>query len=127
MCTELLLAALYFLTIFCVNFFLFKVLKNYFDNLNYLRKIKKILTSFSNKNQLTLTVLLHLFSKKDLKNKTNLKKLTSLFDLNDPLVIGNVYRNLLQNKGNSALNRISENFYLQLLENQYLSRNINLK
>ena len=127
MCTELLLAALYFLTIFCVNFFLFKVLKNYFDNLKYLRKIKKILTSFSNKNQLTLTVLLHLFSKKDLKNRTNLKKLTLLFDLNDPLVIGNVYRNLLQNKGNPGLNRISENFYLQLLENQYLSRNINLK
>jgi hypothetical protein len=127
MCTELLLAILYFFTIFCVNFFLFKVLKNYFENLLYLQKIKKILTSFSSKKELNLITLLHLFSKKDLKTRNNLKKLNSLFEIQDPLIIGNIYRNLLQNKGNTTVNRISENFYFQLLENQYLSRNINLK
>lgn len=127
MCTELLLAILYFLTIFCVNFFLFKVLKTYFDNVNYLRKLKTIFNSFSDKNQLKLITLLHLFSKKDLKSKPNLKKLTTFLETNDPLVLGNIYKNLLQNTGNTGVNRISENFYLQLLENQYLSRNINLK
>jgi len=127
MCTELLLAILYFFTIFLVNFFLFKVLKNYFENLLYLQKIKKILTSFSSKKELTLITLLHLFSKKDLKTRNNLKKLNSFFEIQDPLIIGNIYRNLLQNKGNPTVNRISENFYFQLLENQYLSRNISLK
>jgi hypothetical protein len=127
MCTELLLAILYFLTIFCVNFFLFKVLKTYFDNVNYLRKLKTIFNSFSDKNQLKLITLLHLFSKKDLKSRPNLKKLTTFLEINDPLVLGNIYKNLLQNTGNTGVNRISENFYLQLLENQYLSRNINLK
>jgi len=127
MCTELLLAILYFLTIFCVNFFLFKVLKTYFDNVNYLRKLKTIFNSFSDKNQLKLITLLHLFSKKDLKSRPNLKKLTTFLEINDPLVLGNIYKNLLQNTGNTGVNRISENFYLQLLENQYLSKNINLK
>jgi hypothetical protein len=127
MCTELLLAILYFITIFFVNFFLFKVLKNYFENLLYLQKIKRIMTSFSSKKELTLITLLHLFSKKDLKTRTNLKKLNSFLEIQDPLIIGNIYRNLLQNKGNLSVNRISENFYFQLLENQYLSRNISLK
>ena len=76
---------------------------------------------------MNLITLLHLFSKKDLKTRNNLKKLNSLLEIQDPLIIGNIYKNLLQNKGNPTVNRISENFYFQLLENQYLSRNINLK
>ncbi len=38
-----------------------------------------------------------------------------------------IYLNLLKTKENKIFNGVSENFYLQLLENQYLSRNINLK
>jgi hypothetical protein len=54
-------------------------------------------------------------------------KLNLLKDSEDPLIIGNIYLNLLKTKENKIFNGISENFYLQLLENQYLSRNINLK
>ena len=126
MCTELSLAILYFITIFSVNFFLFKVLKNYFLNIIYLRQIKNIFNSFSDKKQLRLVSFLYLFLKKDIKNRNFLNKLNFVKETNDPLIIGNIYLNLLKNKETNNLKRIQENFYLQLLENQYLSKNISL-
>jgi hypothetical protein len=127
MCTELSLALLYFFTIFAVNFFLFKVLKSYFDNIIYLTKIKNIFSSFTNKKDLELVSIIYSFLKKDTKTRNKVMKLNLLKDSEDPLIIGNIYLNLLKTKENSIFNGISENFYLQLLENQYLSRNINLK
>ena len=55
MCTEFLLAIVYFVTIFFVNYFLFKLLKTYFKNIFYLLRLKTIFKSFkeqiaSNKN-----------------------------------------------------------------------------
>jgi hypothetical protein len=127
MCTELSLALLYFFTIFAVNFFLFKVLKSYFDNIIYLTKIKNIFSSFTNKKDLELVSIIYSFLKKDTKTRNKIMKLNLLKDSEDPLIIGNIYLNLLKTKENKIFNGISENFYLQLLENQYLSRNINLK
>jgi hypothetical protein len=127
MCTELSLALLYFFTIFAVNFFLFKVLKSYFENIMYLTKIKNIFSSFTNKKDLELVSIIYSFLKKDTKTRNKIMKLNVLKDYEDPLIIGNIYLNLLKTKENKIFNGVSENFYLQLLENQYLSRNINLK
>jgi len=127
MCTELSLALLYFFTIFAVNFFLFKVLKSYFDNIIYLTKIKNIFSSFTNKKDLELVSIIYSFLKKDTKTRNKVMKLNLLKDSEDPLIIGNIYLNLLKTKENNIFNGISENLYLQLLKNQYLSRNINLK
>jgi hypothetical protein len=127
MCTELSLALLYFFTIFAVNFFLFKVLKSYFENIMYLTKIKNVFSSFTNKKDLELVSIIYSFLKKDTKTRNKIMKLNILKDYEDPLIIGNIYLNLLKTKENKIFNGVSENFYLQLLENQYLSRNINLK
>jgi len=127
MCTELSLALLYFFTIFAVNFFLFKVLKNYFENIIYLTRIKNIFSSFTNKKDLELVSIIYSFLKKDTKTRNKVMKLNLLKDSEDLLIIGNIYLNLLKTKENNIFNGISENLYLQLLKNQYLSRNINLK
>ena len=127
MCTELGLAILYFLSIFIVNFFLFKVLKNYFKNILYLRKIRTIFTTFSNKTDLKLVSLLYLFSKKETKNRNLLNQMNLIKNLEDYLIIGNIYSNLLKNEEISFSKRKSENFYFELLEKQYLSNGISLK
>ena len=127
MCTELSLAILYFITIFSVNFFLFKVLKNYVVNIIYLQQIKNIFISFSEKSDLKLISFLYSFLKKDSKNRNILNKLNSVNEIEDSLIIGNIYLNLLKNQENPISKRVSENFYFQLLQNQYLSNNINLK
>jgi hypothetical protein len=127
MCTELSLAILYFITIFSVNFFLFKVLKNYIVNIIYLQQLKNIFVSFPEKNELKLLSLLYLFLKKDMKNRNLLTSISSVNEIEDSLIIGNIYLNLLKNQENRSAKRISENFYFQLLQNQYLSNKINLK
>jgi hypothetical protein len=127
MCTELGLAILYFLSIFVVNFFLFKVLKNYFKNILYLQKIRTIFTTFSNKTDLKLISLLYLFSKKETKNRNLLNQMNLIKNLEDYLIIGNIYSNLLENEETSFSKRKSENFYFELLEKQYLSNVISLK
>jgi hypothetical protein len=127
MCTELSLAILYFITIFSVNFFLLKVLKNYIVNIIYLQQLKNIFVSFPEKNELKLLSLLYLFLKKDMKNRNLLISINSVTDIEDSLIIGNIYLNLLKNQENRSAKRISENFYFQLLQNQYLSNKINLK
>ena len=127
MCTELGLAILYFLSIFIVNFFLFKVLKNYFKNILYLQKIRAIFTTFSNKTDLKLVSLLYLFLKKETKNRNLLNQMNLIKNVEDYLIIGNIYSNLLKNEETSFSRRKSENFYFELLENQYLSNSISLK
>jgi hypothetical protein len=49
MCIELILAIIYFITIFFVNYFLYKLLKNYFSNIFYLLKLKIIFKTFLKK------------------------------------------------------------------------------
>ena len=123
MCTELLLAILYFITIFTVNFFLFKLLNSYTKDIRYMLKIKNIL-KVNKSSGLEAFVLLYLYEKKNYKSKLLLKLLNSCSEL-DPLSIGNVYSCLLEanKKDDTKLN----NLYLELLENQYLPKKTYLK
>ena len=104
-----------------------KILKNYFKNILYLQKIRTIFTTFSNKTDLKLISLLYLFSKKETKNRNLLNQMNLIKNLEDYLIIGNIYSNLLENEETSFSKRKSENFYFELLEKQYLSNGISLK
>ena len=125
MCTELFLAILYFSTIFAVNFFLFKLLKTYTRNIIYLLKVQNIFKQKLPKD-IRGFVLLHLYSKKNSKN-VDLVDLLNKYSINeDVLTIGNTYSYLLKNNQEQGSRKQLNNFYLELLENQYLSKNIEL-
>ena len=119
MCTEFLLAILYFITIFFVNYFLSKLLKTYLNNIFYLLKLKNIFVLFK-KSTNNLVFLLSSFFKKEKKNSNLLANLHKFSKTKDILVIGNTYKYLLTNlqKENSIDNKI---YYFELLANQYLS------
>ena len=125
MCTEFLLAILYFITIFFVNYFLSKLLKTYLINIFYLLKLKNIFVLFK-KSTNNLIFLLSSFFKKEKKNSNLLANLHKFSKTNDILIIGNTYKYLLMNlqKENSVDNKI---YYFELLANQYLSIKKNLK
>lgn len=125
MCTELFLAILYFSTIFAVNFFLFKLLKTYTRNITYLLKVQNIFKQKLPKD-IRGFILLHLYSKKNSKN-VDLVDLLNKYSINeDVLTIGNTYSYLLKNSQEQGSRKQLNNFYLELLENQYLSKNIEL-
>ena len=125
MCTELFLAILYFSTIFAVNFFLFKLLKTYTRNITYLLKVQNIFKQKLPKD-IRGFILLHLYSKKNSKN-VDLVDLLNKYSINeDVLTIGNTYSYLLKNSQEQGSRKQLNNFYLELLENQYLSKNIKL-
>tara|TARA_Y100000991_G_C21644170_1_gene209526 strand:+ start:61 stop:450 length:390 start_codon:yes stop_codon:yes gene_type:complete len=125
MCTELFLAILYFSTIFAVNFFLFKLLKTYTRNIIYLLKVQNIFKQKLPKD-IRGFILLHLYSKKNSKN-VDLVDLLNKYSINeDVLTIGNTYSYLLKNSQEQGSRKQLNNFYLELLENQYLSKNIEL-
>ena len=117
MCTELILACIYFVTIFIVNIFLYKLLKNYFQNILYLLKIKNIFNNYKTQN-LSIISLLYFYFSKDLNFRSLIKNFSNIENKNDVLVIGNIYKNL-NNRKNIE---ISIKYYLDLLEKQYLSK-----
>ena len=119
MCTEFLLAILYFMTIFVVNYFLAKLLKSYTTNIFYLLKLKNIFLSFK-KSTNNLVFLLSSFFKKEKKNSNLLANLNKFSETNDVLVIGNTYKYLAINleKESGFDNKI---YYFELLANQYLA------
>jgi hypothetical protein len=49
MCNELILAFIYFSTIFCVNFFLLKLLQNYLKTIFFLVELKQNINGFLRK------------------------------------------------------------------------------
>jgi hypothetical protein len=126
MCTELLLALIYFVTIFAVNFFLYKLLTTYVKNIFSLLKMKNIFNTFPGEEK-TIFSLLSLYSKNPSKNRSMLLRLPNLVTSQDVLILGNIYRFLLSEKQKPEENKNSSTFYLQLLENQYLSKKITLK
>ena len=63
MCTEFFLAIVYFITIFFINFFLYKLLSTYIKNIIYLLKVKNVL-QFHPLKSLNIFILLHLYGKK---------------------------------------------------------------
>jgi len=124
MCTEFFLACLYFLILLVINFFLFKLLNIYLKNIFQLQKIKNISKIYPN-NKFFRN--LYRYSNKNYQNSKTLSKFNiETRERMDPLIIGNIYRYLSTNNSEIS-NTESSNFYFQLLQNQYLPVEINLK
>jgi hypothetical protein len=117
MCSEFILALVYFITIFIVNFFLYKLLRSYLKNIFYLVKIKNIF-KFYNKSNNNIVSLFYLFFKKEKQNSTYLLNLNKFSKTKDVIVIGNTYSYLSTNFKDDT-----NFYYFQLLKNQYLSGN----
>jgi hypothetical protein len=132
MCTELILAFIYFITIFLVNYFLLQLLKNNIETISYLLKIENLLTYYSSTEQKNLFYYLIQFKKK-IKTVQMFYYLNGLLETEDLLIIGNTYKFLVKNakKENVSLMVSEKNenkaffankLYFRLLENQYLSQ-----
>lgn len=132
MCTELILAFIYFITIFFVNYFLFQLLKKNVEIIFYLLKIKNVLTQYSNTKGKSLFYYL-IQIKKKVKTVQIFFYLNGLLETEDLLIIGNTYKFLLKNtkKDNISLNFSEKNdnksffanrLYFSLLQNQYLAQ-----
>ena len=119
MCTEFLLAIIYFVTIFFVNYFLFKLLKTYFKNIFYLLRLKTIFKSFKTSNN-NLVFFLSSFLKKEKKSSALLGTLHKFSNTEDLLIIGNTYKYLSSNLKYEITDN-NQIYYLKLLANQYLS------
>ena len=120
MCTEFLLAIIYFITIFFVNYFLFKLLKTYFKNIFYLLRLKTIFKSFKTSNNNLVFFLSSILKKEKKSSALLLGTLHKFSNTEDILIIGNTYKYLSSNLKNEVTdsNRI---YYFELLANQYLS------
>jgi hypothetical protein len=115
-CLEFILAIVYFLVIFVVNFFLFKVLKNYWENIIYLMRLKNIYQNYKNENLFNISYL-YLYLNKEINSRKLITNLSNEFIIQDMLIIGNISK-LLKTKKSSNL---GNNYYFELLEKQYLS------
>lgn len=118
MCSEFILAIIYFITIFVVNFFLYKLLTGYFSSILYLVKLKNIFKFFKKSNN-NIISLFYLFFKKDKQNSNYLLNLSKFSKTQDIIIIGNTY-NYLSNKYRNDNNF----YYFQLLKSQYLPNKI---
>jgi hypothetical protein len=133
MCTELILALIYFITVFFVNYFLFNIIKkNWNIFLNFL-KIERILKLFKGTQKKALYCYLIRFQKKS-PNIKILSQLNQLTNSSDILLLSSTYNFLLENLPNLNISSsISQNkekekrfffsskLYLNLLEKQYFN------
>ena len=124
MCTEFFLALIYFLTIIVINYFLFRLLRNYLTNIFYLLKVKNILKTES-KNKFFKK--LYKFNKKEFQTSNFLKSIDKKELSNDVLLIGNIYKYFSDNIDEGKKNDNKNNYYFRLLTLQYLSVNFKLK
>jgi hypothetical protein len=125
MCTEFFLACLYFVIIFTINFFFFRLLRIYFKNIIELQKIKNILKIYPNNE---FFIKLYNYSTIEFRNSNTLLLLQKLdSEKIDNLVLGNIYRYLALKSNKNQKNNYINDYYFQLLANQYLSFNFNLK
>ena len=124
MCTELFLAFLYFSTILIVNYFLYRLLINYFSRINYLFKVRTIFSNFKN-SSLQLFSILYMFSRVDAN--VSLPILNGSSSTTDVFIIGNIYKYLNKNLETRKTLSATTVYYFQLLENQYLSNKLRLK
>ena len=124
MCTEFLLACLYFLILSLINFFLLKLLGSYLKNIFKLRKIKNISRIYPTNK---LFRKLYTYSNKEYQNLKTLNTFnTNQTKSLDPLILGNIYRYFANSKLRTST-RESTEFYFQLLATQYLPVEIVLK
>lgn len=125
LCTEFFLACLYFVIIFVINFFLYKLLNIYIKNIYELQKIKNILKIYPKNAFFTK---LYKYSNKDFRNSITISNLQSLKPENiDTLVIGNMYKYFSATTKTNEKVSLLNDYYFQLLSNQYLSFKFNLK
>ena len=121
MCTEFLLAIIYFVTILFVNYFLFRLLKTYTKNIFYLLRLKTIFTFFQKANN-NLVYFFFSLLKKEKKNSNLLGILHKFSKTQDLLIIGNTYK-YLGNNLNYEKEFNNQIYYFELLANHYLSTN----
>lgn len=120
MCTEFFLACFYFVIIFVINFFLFKLLTAYLKNIFKLQKIKNIIKIYPKNN---FFKNLYNYSNKEFRNTATLSNLgNSTSKEIDALIIGNIYSYLALN---SNKKENSNDYYFQLLASEYLAVEIN--
>ena len=114
MCTELILAIIYFSIIFLVNFFLLKLLLSYTKNILSLLKIKTIFKLSSQKNLLFFRFLF-IYLRKEGKMQFSLLEFQKISSQKDLLLISNLctfftaFSNQIKN----------EKYYFSLLEKQF--------
>jgi hypothetical protein len=119
MCTELILAFIYFTVILIINYLLFNFLKNIKEKIFDLIKRKRILTIFEKENQRLLYSFV--FNSQNLnQNEKSLYSFSQNSETTDLLIIGSSYKYFKQ--------KIKQNLYFfELLENQYLISNFKSK
>jgi len=117
MCTELFLAFLYFFILFSLNFFLFRLLKNYFETIKLLEKFKRIFFIYKPNKLDRFLFFLSFFQEKKISGTFSNELYKIADDTEDILLIGNTLKIFQQEKKINT----TENYYFQLLEKQYLS------
>jgi|688.fasta_scaffold00561_51 hypothetical protein len=115
MCTELILAIIYFSIIFLVNFFLLKLLLNYIKNIFSLLKIKTIFKLSTQKNLLFFRFLFF-YLKKEGKIPFSLLEFKKISSQKDLLLISNLC-SFFATFSNQIKN---EKYYFSLLEKQFI-------
>ena len=115
MCTEFILALIYFSIIFIINFLLVKLLLSYKKSLISLFKFQNIFKFFEKKN-LKLLLVLKKMNKKEVNVFSFNSEMENFSDTEDILIIGNIYKYCYSN----IKNKNSTNFYFLLLKQQYL-------
>jgi hypothetical protein len=125
MCTELILAAIYFATILTVNYFLYKLLSGYCKNILYLFQMSNIFEKFP-KEEVRVLALLYFSSKNNFKNINSFSILNRFSDSDDILVIGKTYDYLIKSMQEKSNPNPAILYYLKLLESQFLYKNTNL-
>jgi hypothetical protein len=110
MCTEFILASIYFSIIFIINFLLVKLLLSYKKSLTSLFKFKKIFDFYEKKN-LDRLLFLKKIEKRESKLLFSINNVKNFSDTEDILIIGNTYKIFSKN---------TINFYFPLLKLQYL-------
>jgi hypothetical protein len=121
MCSEFILALIYFTVIFVVNFFLSKLLKTYLNNILYILKIKNIFNLYKPNEVLTISVLYSL-TKKNIVNLNSLNSLEKIiqkeesYNKKDIIILSNIYKNLEMYFNEKEK---TQNYYFSLLKQQY--------
>jgi len=122
MCTEFLLAALYFIILFFVNFLLFQLIKSYFKEFFFFLHLQHLFRLSQEKKKYLFSLFL-LPSKQTFFFPSFRKNdLISSYHRKDIIILGNIAKTLSLN---SKLNK--DKFYYQLIENQFLSKEKILK
>ena len=122
MCTELFLALVYFTTIVIFNFFLFKLLTSYFNEIIELQRVKRIFAQTSEKKVSIFSQLAEM-NKNQNRTAKILKNLQTFSKTDDIIIIGLTYKYLSEN---ITKNSKYDNLFTKMLQNQYLYEKNNI-